>query len=408
MKAIFIGAILFSLLIANQGFAQEAYRNTYMHRTNVANYQEEIDPGPIVPPPGDESSGKLAIPAQPQMSIDNGGYAGDGQAPKIVGPCYTERGYAQPSYEGFQGYRGGNPGCDPCYGREYQQSCNGCGQYDCRQGDHSQQYDGYGMRRDRFQLLPDNMSRRVKHWVNGRAHRFGNCGCASSGCDSSDGCDPCSRYFSTFGGWTDWYNMGAELSVSGDATGGASLDLQTKDGLAIGAALGRYLNEKSRSEMEFAYRNNSLGSAAVGADLNTPNPILPGGQGNVSAALQPNLDGRVQVYSGMYNLYHDFGSRCQTIRPYVGAGVGFAFINADVHSPALPGISIDVERSSFAYQGMAGIAYQWSNRIDLFAEYRVLGIDEFEATIAGPAAAASLDFGGMTHNVFMGARIAIR
>jgi len=185
--------------------------------------------------------------------------------------------------------------------------------------------------------------------------------------------------------------------LTGIVTGSASADFETKDGYAVGTALGRYWNSNLRSELEFAFRNNSLETVTASAT----------GLGSITA----DLDGKVNSYSGMYNLYYDLGSIGQTpLRPYVGGGAGFAFLNFDVRSPALPGVALDINSSSFAYQGMVGLAYQMTDRINLFSEYRVFGFTGFDAALTVPAAplAATLNFDGYTHNIFVGARISVR
>lgn len=220
------------------------------------------------------------------------------------------------------------------------------------------------------------------------------CG-AAMGCDSG-GCATCGHYLSVFGGWTDWSNLDGNLAfnIGSGPVGTASLETQTNDGYAVGAALGRYMNFNLRSELEFAYRNNSFANAT-----------LTSGFGSFAS----NLDGKINAFSGMYNLYYDFGSiGSMGLQPYVGAGAGFAFINTDIRPTGIP-VALTTESSTFAYQGMAGVAFQLSNNIDLFTEYRIFGLDDFKATITGPGGgSAALKFNGLNHNIFVGARLSIR
>ena len=221
--------------------------------------------------------------------------------------------------------------------------------------------------------------------------------CQTSACETSckNACVRSNRYISLFGGWTDFYDLGGLAGI--DGLGEASFDFQTNDGYALGTAIGRRLGNGLRSEVEFAYRNNTIGSITAAAP----------GLGTVGF----DLDGSVNSYAGMYNLYLDLGRRkCKRVNPYIGGGIGFAFTDADVAFDVFgQPVELDTETSSFAYQGIAGISYKLKSHVELFSEYRVFGTDEEQISVTLPGlGSGSADFGGMSHNVFFGARIALR
>ena len=226
------------------------------------------------------------------------------------------------------------------------------------------------------------------------------------GCDQQ--CQPCAcktscktacvcsdRYLSMYGGWTDYYDFGGRAGI--DGLGEAFFDFQTNDGYALGTAIGRRLDNGLRREFEFTYRNNTIGSVTAAV------PDL--------GSIGFDLGGSVNSYAGMYNLYYDI-TRWQSSRltPYIGGGIGFAFTDTNVAFDVFgQPVEIDTETSSFAYQGIAGISYKLKSQVELFSEYRVFGIDEEQLAVTLPGlGSGSVDFGGMSHNVFFGARIALR
>jgi opacity protein-like surface antigen len=96
------------------------------------------------------------------------------------------------------------------------------------------------------------------------------------------------------------------------------------------------------------------------------------------------------------------------LTPYIGAGAGFAFIDASIQPVGVPA-TIDLQTSSFAYQFIAGAAMPISQRAQLFAEYRFFGTGDFSLNAAAQGLGSLAADGDLTtHNVFAGLRINLR
>ena len=90
----------------------------------------------------------------------------------------------------------------------------------------------------------------------------------------------------------------------------------------------------------------------------------------------------------MGNVYFDIHTASR-ISPYIGAGIGIAnVVEAD---------------TKFAFQGMAGIAYQLHSVTSLIMEYRYMSVLDLETggTVGGTP--VTFSFGDLeSHNVFVG------
>lgn len=156
------------------------------------------------------------------------------------------------------------------------------------------------------------------------------------------------NYFSAWGG----YNA---LDDSDIETPGGDLSSDLDDGFGVGVAYGRWFDPRRhwRGEVELSYRENDVDDVAgIGSD------------------------GELNALTGMVNGYYDFTPNAR-FSPYVGAGVGFADVEAD--RVALPGsVEIDDDDSVFAYQAMVGANYELTSSVDFFGELRYLGADDPE------------------------------
>jgi opacity protein-like surface antigen len=76
----------------------------------------------------------------------------------------------------------------------------------------------------------------------------------------------------------------------------------------------------------------------------------------------------------MVNAYYDIPLG-NTIKPYVGAGVGLmtsSFIGSSVVNPGPTDETYDASRSGLAYQLKAGFSYAMDSKTDVFLQYRYL------------------------------------
>lgn len=155
------------------------------------------------------------------------------------------------------------------------------------------------------------------------------------------------------------------------------------DGWLLGGAVGKCLNNCNRFEMEFFYRNNRgnqwsgpLGTAA--------------------------WDGRLNSFSSMANLLHDFRGLqgCYTT-PYAGAGAGAAYLEGEFSTPAA---DYRLDDTVFAYQGILGLRTQLTCRTSLLTEYRYFGTSN--ARLTNNLSAATLGtLGYDSHNAMIGLSI---
>jgi opacity protein-like surface antigen len=209
-------------------------------------------------------------------------------------------------------------------------------------------------------------------------------------CDPYACCEPF-FYLSVFGGYAglDLDGQAVERGVLNPTTG--TYDMGS--GYGLGVALGQTQGANLRSELEFAFRSNK---GEVFRLSDTPNLV--------------DLGGNVDTYSGMLNFIWDFNSMewFPRVRPYLGAGLGFTFVNSDLttdtgmalHSPQLG------DNSSFAYQVMLGTTFQYSNSINWFVEYRYFGADSIKLeSNPDPTHVLFGDFELKSNNVFAGIRL---
>ena len=179
-----------------------------------------------------------------------------------------------------------------------------------------------------------------------------------------------SRTVTVFGGWNQVVDFFQETS------GTEVFD----DDFAVGLAIGRRHNSMLRSEFEFTYRSNDEIESPTG-----PAPIL---------------EDSVNVYSVMKNFFFDFGNEYSTVRPYVGIGIGYSYIDTDFTSTS--GLDID-EYSAFSWQPIAGVAFRMNQVTHAFFEYRYFAttdLDIFENGVLSTTRESSYD----AHNLFVGLR----
>jgi len=142
-----------------------------------------------------------------------------------------------------------------------------------------------------------------------------------------------------------WYGrLDAGYSVDGELEfndAGDGIELEN-DWMASGG-LGYAFQNGFRAEGELAWRNNDLDEDVVD-------------------------EGDVQVMSAMLNAYYDF-NRGGRFEPYLGLGIGMAEVDTQL-SAGGGLLTIDDSDNSYAYQGLAGVAIELTERLDLDIGYR--------------------------------------
>lgn len=164
--------------------------------------------------------------------------------------------------------------------------------------------------------------------------------------------DVCSDMFyaSAFVGYNTMNDFAFSNLAAGPMTG--------KSGAMAGVNLGIHHGPNLRAEYELAYRSNEIESEMP----YFTGPANGGGQ----------LTGDIRVFSGMSNLIWDINNlNVFGVRPYVGAGIGFARFDQDFVWQGMSLLTNDSKHdSSFAYQFLVGLNGNVGGNTDWFLEYR--------------------------------------
>lgn len=140
---------------------------------------------------------------------------------------------------------------------------------------------------------------------------------------------------------------GATIPLDSDIDGtGISTSADFDTGWMGIGALGYRFPNGIRTEFELGYRSSDIDSLSG----------ISGGTGDV------------HVGSVMGNVVYTFRNE-SAIAPYLGLGVGYASVDFDSVQP-VGGSVLNDSDGVFAYQGIAGLGYRLSERIQLFTDYR--------------------------------------
>ena len=122
-------------------------------------------------------------------------------------------------------------------------------------------------------------------------------------------------------------------------------------------------------------------------------------QSDVDKVGGTSASGTARAGSLMISGYYDF-FRDSRVQPYLGAGFGLGLVDMDGVSP-VSGSSINDEDFDFAYQGMAGIAFNVSSRTKVTLGYRYFFVPDLKFRTAGGAA---VDSDYASHEIMLGVR----
>jgi opacity protein-like surface antigen len=155
-----------------------------------------------------------------------------------------------------------------------------------------------------------------------------------------------------------------------------------KSGYNAGGRLG-YQSNPLRYELEYTY----LKANAKKFDVNY--------------VQQTNVTGYTSGNLLMANVYYDFPDMLPSISPYLGAGIGYAYIQATLNGTGTNTTSyFRATDNSFAYQGTAGITYNFAENYAINMAYRYVATDKadgfgssFAAHIASVGAIYHFDQG---------------
>ena len=157
-------------------------------------------------------------------------------------------------------------------------------------------------------------------------------------------------------------------------------------GASFGAAVGFSVLGSVRVEGEIAYRTNGMDTI-------------------VDSGGTTSLGGDTTALSFMGNGYYDFDVGLPVV-PYVGAGVGIASVsvNASASFAGFSGDVVDDDDTVFAYQGIVGIAYEFSGDLAATLEYRYFATTDPELTESAVLGGDTFETEYASHNVAVGIR----
>jgi opacity protein-like surface antigen len=155
--------------------------------------------------------------------------------------------------------------------------------------------------------------------------------------------------------------------------------------LAIGTSLSGF-GIPLRAELEGGYMRNGIDSHNIA------------GVGNFTGG---DAFGSTNVLYGLANAYADFGDG--PLRPYVGAGIGYARVGFDNHGVSAVGTALDDSGHGLAWQVGAGVSYDVTNEATVELGYRYFGVENVGLT-AVDGTNSSVDV--RAHQVRLGMRFA--
>ena len=176
-----------------------------------------------------------------------------------------------------------------------------------------------------------------------------------------------------------YLDLGGGLAVLQDSDleeGAVTGELGIEIGGVFTIAGGYRFNDRFRADVEFGYQVNDVDNLTISF---------------LGLSASANASGDVTTLSFMANGYFDVPFGNPELKPYIGAGIGFANVEADV---TVLGVNSTSDDTAFAYQLSAGIRYKLGENVDLRAGYRMMGT-------------AELDFDGteadyLSHNFMVG------
>lgn len=139
---------------------------------------------------------------------------------------------------------------------------------------------------------------------------------------------------------------------------GLDSDLRVDPGWAVEVAAGAYVTDFFRGELAMAWREADID------DLQVLDVDLPLDETDIG------------IFTAMLNGYFEL-PLVLGVRPFIGAGAGFAYFDIDLETTA-PFVAVDSGNFTFAWQGIAGVAFHITSNIALTGTYSYLGTTNTE------------------------------
>jgi len=181
-----------------------------------------------------------------------------------------------------------------------------------------------------------------------------------------------------------YLGLGAGANFMSDANidgFGIGTEADYDSGLAGAITLGYKREDGFRSEFEVAGRDNDVDQLR-----------------NMGSA-----DGKVEALTFMGNILYDF-QRFGKIKPYLGGGIGLARVRFDSVRPIGAGMINDHD-TVFAYQGIAGVSFDLTDRFEVYGDYRYLRTSDLDVQEAVSGTTVHAEYSN--HTVLGGVRVAL-
>jgi outer membrane protein OmpA-like peptidoglycan-associated protein len=151
------------------------------------------------------------------------------------------------------------------------------------------------------------------------------------------------------------------------------------------ARVGYRINGHVRVELEGGYRHDGMKSFNGFDPGNDANRYYLCGGGSTGSGGCGNPGGRVNVWTGMANVLFDLLPH-STFNPFLGGGVGFSDIRVQSGGVIVGGppgafpttpfaASVDSGSTNFTYQGIAGVSFRATDRINIDLSYHYTRAD---------------------------------
>lgn len=99
----------------------------------------------------------------------------------------------------------------------------------------------------------------------------------------------------------------------------------------------------------------------------------------INGITQTGIKGHNQVLLGMANVYFDFPNFQRCLEPYLGVGLGYGYVDGFFKGTGPSLFSrFEASESVVAYQGMAGITYNFAETYSLNIGYRYVATEKVD------------------------------
>lgn len=161
-------------------------------------------------------------------------------------------------------------------------------------------------------------------------------------------------YSSVFGGYAYLPD-----NVSTSRQGLMRTDASYKGGYLAGGALG-YQSNPLRYEGQITYLN---------ADAQ---------HFRINGLRQNRIQGDANAILAMANVYYDFPEFIPCIQPFLGMGIGYAWVEMELNSLAPTSSRFKDSDSAFAYQATAGLTYNYAENLGFNLGYRYVSTNHID------------------------------